>query len=58
MEPEGSLLCSEEPSTGPCPEPHKPNSYHPILTDALTTASRPSGWASTEGQLNTKEWGS
>jgi hypothetical protein len=27
------------------------------MTDALTTASRQSGRASTEGQLNTKEWG-
>jgi hypothetical protein len=27
------------------------------MTDALTTASHQSGEASTEGQLNTKEWG-
>jgi hypothetical protein len=27
------------------------------ITNALTTASRQSGWAFTEGQLNTNEWG-
>jgi hypothetical protein len=31
MEPEGSLSCSQEPSTGPYPEPDKSNPYHPIL---------------------------
>jgi hypothetical protein len=30
VEPEGSFLCSQEPSTGPYPEPDKSNPYHPI----------------------------
>jgi hypothetical protein len=28
---EGSLLCSQEPSTGPYPEPDQSSPYHPIL---------------------------
>jgi hypothetical protein len=32
MEPEGSLPCSQEPSTGPCPEPDQSDLYHPILS--------------------------
>jgi hypothetical protein len=32
MEPEGSLLCSLEPSTGPDPEPDTSNPYHPIVS--------------------------
>jgi hypothetical protein len=28
MKPEGSLPCSQEPSTCPYPEPHQSNSYH------------------------------
>jgi hypothetical protein len=28
MEPEGSLLCLQEPSTGPYPEPDQSSSYH------------------------------
>jgi hypothetical protein len=30
MEPEGSLPYSQEPSTGPYPEPDKSNPYHPM----------------------------
>jgi hypothetical protein len=32
MEPEGSLPCSQEPSTGPYPEPDQSNPYHAILS--------------------------
>jgi hypothetical protein len=35
MEPEYSLLCSQEPSTGPYPEPDQFNPYHPILSEAV-----------------------
>jgi hypothetical protein len=31
MEPEGSSLSSQEPSTGPYTEPDQSNPYHPIL---------------------------
>jgi hypothetical protein len=32
MEPEGSLPCSQEPSSGPYDEPDQSNSYYPILS--------------------------
>jgi hypothetical protein len=31
MVPEGSLSCSEQPSTGPYAEPDQSSPYHPIL---------------------------
>jgi hypothetical protein len=34
-EPEGSSPCSQEPSTGPYPEPDPSSSYHPILSLSL-----------------------
>jgi hypothetical protein len=35
MELEDSLLCSQEPSTGPYPEPDQFSPYHPILRSNL-----------------------
>jgi hypothetical protein len=32
MEPEGSLPCSQEPSTDPNPDPDHSSPYHPILS--------------------------
>jgi histone-lysine N-methyltransferase SETMAR len=32
MEPEGSIPCSQGPSTGPYPEPYQSNPLHPILS--------------------------
>jgi hypothetical protein len=31
MEPKGSFLCSQEPATGPYPEPDKSSKYNFIL---------------------------
>jgi hypothetical protein len=32
MEPEGSIPCSQQPSTGPYPEPYHFNPHHPSLS--------------------------
>jgi hypothetical protein len=32
MEPEGSISCSQEPATGPYPEPYRLSPHHPILS--------------------------
>jgi len=32
MEPEGSLICSQEPATCPCPQPNQPNPQSPYPT--------------------------
>jgi hypothetical protein len=31
MKPEGSLPCSQEPYTGPSPNPDEANPYHPTV---------------------------
>jgi hypothetical protein len=36
MEPEVSLPCPQEPSTGPYPEPDRSSPYRPILSLSLT----------------------
>jgi hypothetical protein len=43
MEPEGSIPSSQEPSTGPYPEPYQSNPLHPILSlqDPLSTVYNP-----------------
>jgi hypothetical protein len=41
MEPEGSLPCSQEPSTGPYPEADKFSPYHPILSKICNMVMSP-----------------
>jgi hypothetical protein len=35
MEPKGSVLYSQEPSTGPYPEPDESRPYHPIYLSKI-----------------------
>jgi hypothetical protein len=35
MQPEGSLPCSQEPSTGPYPEPDRSSTYHPSFSSKI-----------------------
>jgi hypothetical protein len=37
MEPEGSLPCSQKPSTGPYPDPDKSSPSHPISLRSILT---------------------
>jgi hypothetical protein len=48
MEPEGSLPCSQQPSTGAYPEPEQSNPCHPILSlyDPFNTVHPPTSWSS------------
>jgi hypothetical protein len=47
MEPESSLPCSQELSTGPYPEPDQSNPYHPILSKThLNIVHTPTSWSS------------
>jgi hypothetical protein len=39
MEPEGSLQCSQEPSTGPYLKPDESSPYHPILYPSIIRLS-------------------
>jgi hypothetical protein len=47
LEPEGSLQCSQEPSTGPCSQPDRSSPYHPILSKIdFNTVHPPTSWSS------------
>jgi hypothetical protein len=47
MEPDGSLPSSQEPSTGPYPEPDQFNPYHPILSMIhFNSVHPPTSWSS------------
>jgi hypothetical protein len=39
MEPEGSLLCTQEPSIGSYPEPDQSRPYHLILRSILISST-------------------
>jgi hypothetical protein len=39
MEPEGSIQCSQEPSTGPYPEPYQSTPFHPISLRSILILS-------------------
>jgi hypothetical protein len=46
-EPEGSSPCSQEPSTGPYPEPDRPSPQHPILSKIyFNIVHPPTSWSS------------
>jgi hypothetical protein len=47
MEPEGSLPCSQDPSTGPYPEPDRSSPYHPNLSKIhFKIIPPPTSWSS------------
>jgi hypothetical protein len=47
MEPEGSIPCSQKPSTGPYPEPYQSNPHHPTLSKInCNIVHPPTSWSS------------
>jgi hypothetical protein len=47
MEPEGSLPCSQEPSTGPHPQPNQSSPYYHTLTEIhFNIIHQPTFWSS------------
>jgi hypothetical protein len=55
MEPEGSIPCSQEPSTGPYPEPYQSNPIHSILSYLsklhFNIVHPPTSWSSSSSFL-------
>jgi hypothetical protein len=57
MEPEGSLPCSQEPSTGPCSEPDHFSAYHPILSKVhFNIIHPPTSWREPGYRSLYSEW--
>jgi hypothetical protein len=46
MEPKGALPCSQEPSTGPYPEPDWSSPYYPISKTYINIVHPPTSWSS------------
>jgi hypothetical protein len=46
MEPEVSIPCSQEPSTGPYPELYQSNPLHPISKTHFNIVNPPTSWSS------------
>jgi hypothetical protein len=58
MEPKGSLLCSQETSSGPYPEPDKSNPYHPIISLALHVLRVAANILNKQSRVADKGWAS
>jgi hypothetical protein len=51
-QPEGSIPCSQEPSTDPYPEPHQSNPHHPILSEIHPNIVHPPTSRSSQSSLS------